>query len=84
MPHCNFARVPADVTAAVPAFSYRFTSAYVTSATTEAMAASADRSPPPFSASEEPETGEPDLSDGDSDEGEDIFLGNVSYNFVWY
>ncbi|XP_008335272.1 sorting nexin-1 isoform X1 [Cynoglossus semilaevis] len=40
------------------------------------MAASADRSPPPFSASEEPETGEPDLSDGDSDEGEDIFLGN--------
>ncbi|XP_076012200.1 sorting nexin-1-like [Genypterus blacodes] len=37
------------------------------------MAASSDRNPPPFP-SEEPETGVCDMADGDSDEGEDIFV----------
>ncbi|XP_029984295.1 sorting nexin-1-like [Sphaeramia orbicularis] len=40
------------------------------------MAASSDRNPPPFPASEEPETGLCDMADGDSDEGEDIFVNN--------
>ncbi|KAG7483288.1 sorting nexin-1 [Solea senegalensis] len=40
------------------------------------MAASSDRSPPPFSAAEDPEAGQPDMADGDSDEGEDIFVNN--------
>ncbi|XP_020493364.2 sorting nexin-1 [Labrus bergylta] len=38
------------------------------------MAASSDRSPPPFPASEEPGAGPLDMADGDSDEGEDIFV----------
>ncbi|XP_074521827.1 sorting nexin-1-like [Halichoeres trimaculatus] len=46
------------------------------------MASSSDRSPPPlrpldpFSASEEPGAGPLDMGDGDSDEGEDIFVNN--------
>ncbi|XP_060884330.1 sorting nexin-1-like [Labrus mixtus] len=40
------------------------------------MAASSDRSPPPFPASEEPGAGPLDMADGDSDEGEDIFVNN--------
>ncbi|KAM7015107.1 sorting nexin-1-like [Tautogolabrus adspersus] len=40
------------------------------------MAASSDRSPPPFPASEEPGSGPLDMADGDSDEGEDIFVNN--------
>lgn len=41
------------------------------------MAASSDRNPPPFPSAEEPEAGPPDMADGDSDEGEDIFVNNV-------
>ncbi|KAM9764832.1 sorting nexin-1-like isoform 2-T2 [Menidia menidia] len=40
------------------------------------MAASSDRSPPSFPAAEESEPGLPDMGDGDSDEGEDIFVNN--------
>ncbi|XP_069021782.1 sorting nexin-1-like isoform X2 [Embiotoca jacksoni] len=40
------------------------------------MAASSDRNPPPFPATEEPEPGLGDMADGDSDEGEDIFVNN--------
>ncbi|KAG8001223.1 Sorting nexin-1 [Nibea albiflora] len=40
------------------------------------MAASSDRDPPPFPAAEEPGAGPPDMADGDSDEGEDIFVCN--------
>ena len=54
------------------------TSVYVSpSTTTGSMAASSDRSPPPLSAAEEPEAGATDMADGDSDEGEDIFVSNV-------
>lgn len=51
--------------------------------TTVKMASSSERSPPPlrpldpFSASEEPGAGPLDMGDGDSDEGEDIFVNNV-------
>lgn len=41
------------------------------------MAASADRNPPPFPAAEETEAGLDDMADGDSDEGEDIFVNKV-------
>lgn len=48
------------------------------------MAASSDRVPPPLSplsgplsASEEPRPAHTDMEDGDSDEGEDIFVSNV-------
>lgn len=47
--------------------------------TTQNMAASSDRNPPPFPATEEPEPGMPDMADGDSDEGEDIFVSNVCF-----
>ncbi|KAM3626251.1 uncharacterized protein V6R79_025608 [Siganus canaliculatus] len=40
------------------------------------MAASSDRIPPPFPATEEPGAGLSDMADGDSDEGEDIFVNN--------
>ncbi|XP_019955137.2 sorting nexin-1 [Paralichthys olivaceus] len=40
------------------------------------MAASSDRSPPPLPAAKEPEAGAADMADGDSDEGEDIFVNN--------
>ncbi|XP_038145777.1 sorting nexin-1-like isoform X2 [Cyprinodon tularosa] len=40
------------------------------------MASSSDRNPPPFPASEEPEPVQCDMADGDSDEGEDIFVNN--------
>uniref|UniRef100_UPI0037E8E071 sorting nexin-1-like n=1 Tax=Semicossyphus pulcher TaxID=241346 RepID=UPI0037E8E071 len=40
------------------------------------MAASSDRNPPPFPTSEEPGAGPLDMADGDSDEGEDIFVSN--------
>ncbi|KAL7406752.1 hypothetical protein ABVT39_025730 [Epinephelus coioides] len=40
------------------------------------MAASSDRIPPPFPATEEPGAGLSDMADGDSDEGEDIFVSN--------
>ncbi|XP_076588943.1 sorting nexin-1-like [Chaetodon auriga] len=40
------------------------------------MAASSDRNPPPFPATEEPGAGLSDMADGDSDEGEDIFVSN--------
>lgn len=49
--------------------------------TTENMAASSDRNPPPFPAIEEPGAGRTDMADGDSDEGEDIFVNNVSLQF---
>ncbi|XP_070689296.1 sorting nexin-1-like [Pempheris klunzingeri] len=42
------------------------------------MAASSDRNPPPFPASEEPGAGLTDMADGDSDEGEDIFVNNTT------
>lgn len=45
--------------------------------TTGNMAASSDRIPPPFPTTEEPGAGLPDMADGDSDEGEDIFVSNV-------
>lgn len=45
--------------------------------TTGNMAASSDRNPPPFPATEEPGAGLSDMADGDSDEGEDIFVSNV-------
>uniref|UniRef100_A0A3P9NHQ9 Sorting nexin-1 n=1 Tax=Poecilia reticulata TaxID=8081 RepID=A0A3P9NHQ9_POERE len=45
------------------------------------MASSADRNPPPFPASEEPEPELSDMADGDSDEGEDIFVR--SFLLVW-
>lgn len=45
--------------------------------TTGNMAASSDRIPPPFPATEEPGAGRSDMADGDSDEGEDIFVSNV-------
>lgn len=41
------------------------------------MAASSDRNPPPFPATEEPGAGLSDMADGDSDEGEDIFVSHV-------
>uniref|UniRef100_H3CW14 Sorting nexin-2 n=1 Tax=Tetraodon nigroviridis TaxID=99883 RepID=H3CW14_TETNG len=44
--------------------------------TTENMAASSDRNPPPFPASEGPGAGPADMAGGDSDEGEDIFVNN--------
>ncbi|CAF99905.1 unnamed protein product [Tetraodon nigroviridis] len=40
------------------------------------MAASSDRNPPPFPASEGPGAGPADMAGGDSDEGEDIFVNN--------
>uniref|UniRef100_A0A8C9SMX1 Sorting nexin N-terminal domain-containing protein n=1 Tax=Scleropages formosus TaxID=113540 RepID=A0A8C9SMX1_SCLFO len=40
------------------------------------MAASSERSPPPFPEGDEQEP-EAEPEDGDSDEGEDIFIGNV-------
>ncbi|PWA18975.1 hypothetical protein CCH79_00004855 [Gambusia affinis] len=46
------------------------------------MASSADRNPPPFPASEEPEPELSDMADGDSDEGEDIFVSNSRPAFV--
>lgn len=46
------------------------------------MAASSDRNPPPFPATEEPGAGLSDMADGDSDEGEDIFVSNVSSQLV--
>ncbi|XP_077569886.1 sorting nexin-1-like [Stigmatopora nigra] len=42
------------------------------------MASSSSRNPPPFPANDEPGEGFPDLADGDSDEGEDIFVANKS------
>lgn len=47
--------------------------------TTRNMAASSDRSPPPFPAAEEPGAGPCDMADGDSDEGEDIFVSTVGF-----
>ncbi|KAI9532081.1 Sorting nexin-1 [Dissostichus eleginoides] len=44
--------------------------------TTRNMAASSDRIPPPLPATEEPGAATPDMADGDSDEGEDIFVNN--------
>uniref|UniRef100_A0A8C6WPE8 Sorting nexin-2 n=1 Tax=Neogobius melanostomus TaxID=47308 RepID=A0A8C6WPE8_9GOBI len=41
------------------------------------MAASSERSPPPFPASEDTEAAASVPADGDSDEGEDIFVSNV-------
>nr|XP_061811207.1 sorting nexin-1-like [Nerophis lumbriciformis] len=46
------------------------------------MASSSSRNPPPFPANDEPGEGLPDLADGDSDEGEDIFVSNVSSKSV--
>uniref|UniRef100_A0A7N6BM75 Sorting nexin-1 n=1 Tax=Anabas testudineus TaxID=64144 RepID=A0A7N6BM75_ANATE len=43
-------------------------------ALTRNMAASSDRNPPPFPAEEEAEAGLSGMADGDSDEGEDIFI----------
>ncbi|KAM9410162.1 sorting nexin-1-like [Pholidichthys leucotaenia] len=40
------------------------------------MAASSDRNPPPFPTTEEPEPGQTDMAELDSDEGEDIFVNN--------
>ncbi|KAK5874301.1 hypothetical protein PBY51_019260 [Eleginops maclovinus] len=40
------------------------------------MAASSDRFPPPLPATEETGAVTPDMADGDSDEGEDIFVNN--------
>ncbi|XP_068427648.1 sorting nexin-1-like [Clinocottus analis] len=40
------------------------------------MAASSDRIPPPFPDTEEPGAAPCDMADGDSDEGEDIFVNN--------
>ncbi|XP_075933792.1 sorting nexin-1 isoform X2 [Anarhichas minor] len=40
------------------------------------MAASSDRIPPPFPDTVEPGAGPGDMADGDSDEGEDIFVNN--------
>ncbi|XP_061888369.1 sorting nexin-1-like [Entelurus aequoreus] len=40
------------------------------------MASSSTRNPPPFPANDEPAAGLSDLADGDSDEGEDIFVSN--------
>ncbi|XP_017269661.1 sorting nexin-1 [Kryptolebias marmoratus] len=40
------------------------------------MSASSDRNPPPFPATEEAEPRLSDMADGDSDEGEDIFVSN--------
>lgn len=40
------------------------------------MAASSDRNPPPFPATEDPGAEVSDIADGDSDEGEDIFVRN--------
>lgn len=50
--------------------------------TTRNMAASSDRNPPPFPTADEPEAGAADMADGDSDEGEDIFVNNVRGRFV--
>ncbi|XP_072236176.1 sorting nexin-1 isoform X2 [Leuresthes tenuis] len=46
--------------------------------TIQNMAASSDRNPPSFPATEEPEPELSDMADGDSDEGEDIFSNPVS------
>ncbi|XP_037547764.1 sorting nexin-1 [Nematolebias whitei] len=40
------------------------------------MSASSDRNPPPFTATGEPEPRLSNMADGDSDEGEDIFVSN--------
>lgn len=50
--------------------------------TTENMAASSDRNPPPFPSTEEPGAGRTEMADGDSDEGEDIFVHNVYLQFL--
>ncbi|MEQ2246737.1 Sorting nexin-1 [Ilyodon furcidens] len=50
------------------------------SLTTRAMASSSDRNPPPFSVSEQSEPGLSDMADGDSDDGEDIFVSNSFQN----
>ncbi|XP_061133111.1 sorting nexin-1-like isoform X1 [Syngnathus typhle] len=42
------------------------------------MASDSSRNPPPFPANDEPEEGLSDLVDGDSDEGEDIFVNNMN------
>lgn len=52
-----------------------------TALTTENMAASSDRNPPPFPATEESGAERTDMADGDSDEGEDIFVNNVCLQF---
>ncbi|MEQ2217763.1 hypothetical protein XENOCAPTIV_021812 [Xenoophorus captivus] len=44
------------------------------------MASSSDRNPPPFSVSEQSEPGLSDMADGDSDDGEDIFVSNSFQN----
>uniref|UniRef100_A0A3P9LKV9 Sorting nexin 1b n=1 Tax=Oryzias latipes TaxID=8090 RepID=A0A3P9LKV9_ORYLA len=43
------------------------------------MATSSDRNPPPFPATDVSKPGLSDLLDGDSDEGDDIFVSNVSF-----
>ncbi|KAM4602889.1 sorting nexin-1 isoform 2-T2 [Polymixia lowei] len=42
------------------------------------MAASSDRNPPPFPATEEQEAALSEMGEGDSDEGEDIFVNNTT------
>lgn len=75
----TIARPPAGVAAAVSFHSPR--SVYFRLRQTLSqhgiMAASSDRNPPPFPATEEPGAGLSDMAEGDSDEGEDIFVSNV-------
>lgn len=52
------------------------------SLTTENMAASSDRNPPPFPATEEPGAEQTNMADGDIDEGEDIFVNNVCSQLI--
>lgn len=51
-------------------------SAYVVAVKTD-MAANTERNPPPFLGSEDQDPLS-EMGDGDSDDGQDIFLGNVS------
>lgn len=75
---CHTARWPAGFAAAagfrITCFHFRLRQDFPT---TENMAANSDRNPPPFPAAEEPGTGQSDMADEDSDEGEDIFVSNV-------
>ena len=77
---CRVARRPAGVAAA--AHSLLTLPPTSSPLTTPNMAASSDRIPPPFPSTEEPGAGLSDMADGDSDEGEDIFVSNVCLQHV--
>uniref|UniRef100_A0A3Q2YA82 Sorting nexin-2 n=1 Tax=Hippocampus comes TaxID=109280 RepID=A0A3Q2YA82_HIPCM len=52
--------------------------------TARKMASGTSRNPPPFPTNDETGEGLSNLADGDSDEGEDIFVSNVSSRVLFY